>query len=130
MPPPKEQCKVLCLDDDLVLAELCEERSRDLGYEVVAESDPEKALQIFNENPEEFHLLIVDYVMPKMHGVEFAKRIRAIRSDIHVLLVTGRLEGVSEETVREAGIKEVLLKPLTRAELEAAIDRALNSVSD
>lgn len=108
-----------------MLAELCEERLQDLGYEVIGESDPEKALQIFNENPEEFHLLIVDYEMPKVHGLEFAKKVRSIRPDIHVVLVTGRLEGIPEEAAREAGVKEVLAKPLTRAELEAAIERVL-----
>ena len=34
-----EKGRILCVDDDLVLAELCEERLRELGYEVIGESD-------------------------------------------------------------------------------------------
>ena len=120
-----EKKKILCIDDELVLAELCEERLRGLGYEVVGESDAEQALRLFEENPGEFHLLIVDHFMPQVLGTELAKKARAIRPDINVLLVTGHDGAVSEEEAREAGVREVLVKPLRTAELEAAIKRAL-----
>jgi DNA-binding NtrC family response regulator len=120
-----EKKKILCIDDELMLAELCEERLQELGYNVIGESDAEKALRLFEESPDEFHLLIVDHFMPKVLGTELAKRALAIRPDINVLLVTGHVGAVSEHEAREAGIKEVLTKPLTTAELEAAIQRVL-----
>jgi len=120
-----EKKKILCIDDELILAELCEERLQELGYDVIGESDAEKALRLFEESPDEFHLLIVDHFMPTVLGTELAKRALAIKPDINVLLVTGDKEAVSREEAREAGIKEVLTKPLTTAELEAAIQRVL-----
>jgi len=120
-----EKKKILCIDDELILAELCEERLQELGYDVIGESDAEKALRLFEERPDEFHLLIVDHFMPTVLGTELAKRALAIKPDINVLLVTGDKEAVSREEAREAGIKEVLTKPLTTAELEAAIQRVL-----
>ncbi|MGD0657553.1 MAG: response regulator [Syntrophorhabdales bacterium] len=125
MPTPGEKRKILCVDDDLVLAELCEERLKELGYEVVGVADPEKALQLLEESPDGFDLLIVDQVMPNVTGTELAKKALLIRPDVNVLLVTGHEGAVSKEEAREAGVKEVLAKPLTRAELEAAIKRAL-----
>jgi two-component system, cell cycle sensor histidine kinase and response regulator CckA len=122
----RETKKILCIDDELMLAELCEERLSELGYEVIGESDAEKALRLFEERPDEFHLLIVDHFMPKVLGLEFAKKALTVRPDINVLLVTGHDGAVSEEEAREAGIKEVLAKPLTTAELDAAIKRVLS----
>jgi len=120
-----EKKKILCIDDDLILAELCEERLQELGYDVVGESDAEKALRLFEESPDEFHLLIVDHLMPNVLGTELVKKALFIRPDINVLLVTGHEGAVSEEEAREAGVKEVLIKPLTTAELEAAIQRVM-----
>ncbi len=124
MTGPAEKAKILCVDDELILAELCEERLRDLGYEVIGESDAEKALLLFEKNPEAFDLLIVDHVMPEVRGTELAKRALAIRPDINVLLVTGHEGAISAEEAKEAGVREVA-KPLTTAELQAAIERVL-----
>ncbi len=117
--------KILCVDDEIMLAELCEERLQALGYEVVGENDAEKALRLFEESPEAFHLLIVDHIMPRMVGTELAKKALTINPHINILLVTGHEGAVSEEEAREAGVKEVLAKPLTIAELEAAVKRVL-----
>ncbi len=121
----REKGKILCIDDELMLAELCEERLQELGYDVIGESDAEKALHLFEKSPGGFDLLIVDHLMPKVLGTEFAKKALTIRPDINVLLVAGHEGAVSEEEAREAGVREVLAKPLTTAELEAAIKRVL-----
>ena len=92
--------KILCIDDEFILAELCEERLMELGYEVVGETDPVKALRMFEENPHEFHLLIVDHLMPGILGLELAKKAKNIRHDIHVLLVTGH-DGLVSEAKRK-----------------------------
>jgi DNA-binding NarL/FixJ family response regulator len=65
------------------------------------------------------------WLMPGMLGLELAKKARMIRPDIHVFLVTGHDGLVSEAEAKTAGIKEILVKPLTQAELEAAIQRIL-----
>ena len=121
----EEKQRILCVDDDLILAELCEEGLRTLDYEVIGVADAEKALQLFEESPEDFDLLIVDQIMPKVTGTALAKRALTIRPDIDVMLVTGHNGAVSEEEARIIGVKEVLMKPLTITELEAAIKRAL-----
>ena len=120
-----EKRRILCIDDELILAELCEERLQGLGYDVVGESDAERALQLFKDNPGGFDLVIVDHVMPKVGGTEFARKALAIRPDVSVLLVTGHEGAISENEAREAGVKEIIAKPLTTAELDAAIKRVL-----
>jgi CheY-like chemotaxis protein len=125
MVTPKDKRRILCVDDNLMLAELCEERLRGLGYEATGEADGEKALQLLKESPEGFDLLIVDHVMPKVGGTELAKRALTIQPDINVLLVIGYEGAVSEEEAREVGVREVLAKPFTTAEFAAAIKRIL-----
>jgi len=72
----------------------------DLGYEVIGETDAERALLLFEESPDEFHLLIVDHIMPKMVGIELAKKALTIRPDVPVSLVTGHDGHVSGEEER------------------------------
>ena len=120
-----EKKKILCVDDDLILAELCEERLQELGYEVIGVADAERALRLFEESPKDFDLLIVDQIMPKVTGTELARKALTIRPDVSVLLVAGHEGAVSEVQARESGVKEVLVKPLTTAELAAAIERVL-----
>ena len=125
MAAPEEKRKILCVDDDLVLAELCEERLRELGYEVIGVADPEKALELIQKSPDGFDLLIVDQVMPTVTGTELARKALTIRPDVNVLLVASHEGAVSKEEAREAGVKEIVAKPLTKAEFEAAIRRTL-----
>jgi DNA-binding response OmpR family regulator len=120
-----EKRKILCVDDDLILAQLCEESLQELDYEVIGVADAERALRLFEENPKDFDLLIVDQIMPKVTGTGLAREALTIRPDVSVLLVTGHEGAVSEVQAREAGVREVLVKPLTTAELAAAIERVL-----
>ena len=97
----------------------------ELGYEVIGVADAEKALRLFEESPKDFDLLIVDQIMPKVTGTELAKKALTIRPDVGVLLVAVHEGAVSEVEARESGVTEVLTKPLTTAELAAAIKRVL-----
>jgi two-component system, cell cycle sensor histidine kinase and response regulator CckA len=122
---PGERRRILCVDDELMLAELCEERLQALGYEVIGETDAQRAFWLFEENPEGFDLLILDHIMPKVSGMALAKGALALRPDLPVLLVTGHEGAVSGEEAKEAGVKEVITKPFTTPELEEAIKRVL-----
>ena len=62
-----------------------------------------------------------------MKGFELAQWLLLNRSDLPVILVTGHPDLISPKEAERAGIREVLLKPLTRPELFAAVDRALSS---
>jgi FixJ family two-component response regulator len=63
--------------------------------------------------------------MPGLTGLELAQKLMAIRSDIPFILCTGYNERVSEENVKDFGIKEFLMKPLEFKVLAKTIRRAL-----
>jgi FixJ family two-component response regulator len=64
--------------------------------------------------------------MPKLTGLNLAKKLLKIRPDIRIILCTGHSDSVSPEKAKEAGIKEFLMKPLGRQELAEVIRRVLD----
>jgi FixJ family two-component response regulator len=61
-----------------------------------------------------------------MTGMELAREVLAIRSDIPVILCTGFSNLVNEESAREAGIKAFAMKPLTKREIAGTVRKALD----
>jgi two-component system, cell cycle sensor histidine kinase and response regulator CckA len=70
--------------------------------------------------------VITDLTMPAMTGLDFARQLQAIRPDLPIILTTGYNSTLTPERVRELGIREMLLKPLSMHSLAQALRRALN----
>jgi CheY-like chemotaxis protein len=103
---------------------------KQLGYKVIARTDPLVALQLFCEAPEQFDLIITDHAMPKMNGTELARELTRIRPDIPVILCTGydtTSSGAADDIGETAEfISELALKPLIRGEIADMIRRVLD----
>ena len=89
--------KILLVDDNrhglLARKAILEE----LGYAMTVCSDPEAAIQVFSGGP--FDLVITDYKMPGMTGVELIVRLREISADTPAILVSGFVDtlGLTED---------------------------------
>jgi PAS domain S-box-containing protein len=118
---------ILFVDDEDILVELNNERLTQLGYEVVATTSSLEALEIFKKEPRRFHLVITDYTMPDMTGVDLARRLLKIRNDIPIVLCTGYNDNISPDKANKAGIKGFLLKPQSKTELDLTIRRVLDA---
>ena len=68
------QYKILLVDDEQFIVESYGEMLKSLGYKVIAETSSKKALEAFQAQPEKFDLVLTDYTMPEMTGVEFLKK--------------------------------------------------------
>jgi|GEM_PF-3442914 len=94
-PPPKQaesptgRETVLLVEDEEALLALAKEQLEELGYKVLASTDPENALRIAEGYGEEIHLLLTDSVMPKMSGLELSKSVAALRPQIESLFMSG-----------------------------------------
>jgi CheY-like chemotaxis protein len=84
-------------------------------------------LRLFQDDPEAFDLVITDQTMPGMTGLALSKEILEIQSGIPIVLCTGHNDSIDEKKAQAAGVREFLLKPLTRQELAEAVRRALDS---
>jgi PAS domain S-box-containing protein len=117
--------RILLVDDEESIVSTGQHVLSRLGYEVHTETDPEKALQAFHQDPGRFDLVITDQAMPRMAGLTLARHLLAKRPDIPIILSTGYSAVVNEKTARESGIREILMKPLTREELATTVKRVL-----
>ena len=77
-------------------------------------ANPLLALEHYKQNHGRYALVLLDWDLPFMNGLELAKRIRRINSNVHILILTGYhiKDMLLEDEFREAKITEVLLKPI------------------
>lgn len=81
------QVNILIIDDDQDICEYMKTMLETSGYSVSTLSDPTEVVSRLRT--EEFHLLIVDLMMPKVDGIELIQQIRKIDSDIAIVVFTG-----------------------------------------
>lgn len=94
----------MVVDDDegvRVMAKWIIEKS---GGTVVLARDGDEALRIYKENPALYKLLLLDLTMPRMGGLETMQKVRAIRPDQQIVIVTGHNEGVLADEVPEGDV--------------------------
>ncbi len=122
--------RILFVDDEEMLVEWGKATLEKLGYKVTAMKDSREALKTFSMNPALFDLVITDHAMPQMAGTQLTKEILMIRGDIPIILCTGHNDAVSPGIAMEAGIRQLLMKPVAKPELAQAIRRALDGNQD
>jgi DNA-binding NtrC family response regulator len=108
------------LDDDPAQLELMTELVAGAGYESVATSEPEEALQLVRSG--QSRMILVDVHMPGTNGYEFLER--AIKTDpgAHVILMTGDYTLESAVDAIRRGAADFLPKPVDRARLKRMLD--------
>ncbi|MDB5409021.1 MAG: hypothetical protein JWL84_3933 [Rhodospirillales bacterium] len=119
---PMGNAKILVIDDDAGVREVTVEALLDAGYEPI-ETDSGKAALELLDGGLAVDLVVVDYAMPGMTGIEVARIIRKTRPDLAIILVTGYTEtGLSDDL--PTGI-QVVKKPFRIANLLSRIETAL-----
>jgi putative nucleotidyltransferase with HDIG domain len=78
--------KLLIVDDETALCSLLVERFSREGYTCVPASNGREALSLFHQSP--FALIIADFRMPEMNGLELLQNVKAVRPDIMVIVMT------------------------------------------
>jgi CheY-like chemotaxis protein len=112
---------ILFIDDEKMVVDLSRELLEGLGYRVVAETDPVKAIEAFKEGGDAFDLVITDKTMPKLTGFDVAGEIRRIRKDIPIVLCSGFQEKEDLEKLTALDIGRLITKPIRMSALARAI---------
>ncbi len=118
---------VLLLDDDPLLLEVTTEILSELGYAVVAFSDPAEALAAFEKEPGRWDVVLTDRKMPRISGDEVVIKIRAYRADVPILMLSGFVPAEEVEKIIANGAHAVLTKPLLPEELARAVADVLRT---
>lgn len=117
---------ILLIDDEQMIVDVGTFMLESQGYLVVSCTTPMQALELFEENPEKFDLIVTDMTMPKMTGLDLAQAILHIRPDIPIIMCTGFSEDLSEETARDLGISEIIYKPILKRDMTGKVRKSLD----
>jgi signal transduction histidine kinase/ActR/RegA family two-component response regulator len=120
--------RVLCIDDEEPVVRVTAQMLRRLGFEVVGAIDPVEALSTFESDPAKFDVVLTDFAMPRLSCFDLARAIQKVRPALPIVVTSGRIDADDVERLRGLGIREVVFKPSTIAELSAALRRALRNV--
>ena len=120
---------ILLVDNEHNMLEIGKETLNMFGYKVIPRSDAESALSVIKEGTD-LDLVITDYRMPGMNGVEFLTILRKTLPSVPVIVLTGYS---SVETYLESlslGAFEYLNKPFKKRELYRTVRSALQRPTD
>jgi CheY-like chemotaxis protein len=117
--------RVLVVDDEEAVARLTTSALLSLGYASVCFTSADDLMREFEHDPRACQLLITDQTMPRVTGLELARRLRARGECVPVLIVTGFSRSLTPEAVAELGRAAVLTKPFETRELAVAVRRLL-----
>jgi len=121
--------RILFIDDEEILVELGKTMLEHLGYKVTGETNSLEALNLFQNQPDQFDVVITDQTMPGMTGIELARRMLQVRPGFPIILCTGYSNLVNEEQAKSCGVKGFAMKPLTKKDISALLRKVLEARS-
>jgi two-component system chemotaxis response regulator CheY len=111
--------RALVIDDSRVIRAILKQSLQRLRFDVVEAGNGREALEHLrrSDRPD---LILVDWNMPEMNGLEFVQAVRAdaAYSDVRLMMVTTEHEGAQVARALEAGADEYLMKPFTHQSME------------
>lgn len=116
--------RILIVDDEPWSREMMQEMLEREGYRAIAVGSAEEALRRAEE--ERFDLLLADIIMPQMDGLELVRKIREVDSETIPMLITGYASIETAQAAMRQGVYDYIVKPFERAELSAAVAKALS----
>lgn len=111
--------------DDEPIATMGQRMPERFGYEVTAKLDNREAFETFRSQPNRFDVVVTDYYTLHLVGKYLTVKLKTIRPDIPLSLITDFSHMVSPEQTRKAGFRKFLLKPKVARELGRALRQAL-----
>lgn len=117
---------VLVVEDQEQVLRVTERALARSGFTVLATGSPEEALTLLNAG-ESVDVLLSDVVMPKVSGLELARRARQLRPNLKIVFMSGYSGGPLIEQLRELGGVTTLEKPFRPSDLVARVRQVLDS---
>nr|WP_209973544.1 response regulator transcription factor [Paenibacillus eucommiae] len=114
--------RILIVDDDREIAELIGIYLKNEGFETDKAYDGQEALERFEQN--EYHLVVLDIMMPKMDGLEVCRRLRRDRT-LPILMLSAKAEDMDKIMGLMTGADDYMVKPFNPMELITRIKSLL-----
>ena len=117
--------RVLVIDDDEMMLNTLQDLLYRGGYEVLSTADGPQGITIFKERHPE--LVLLDFGLPSMNGLEVLRKIRDLDAQARVVVVTGHASDESAQVALRNGALSYLTKPVDPDALLQMLDAQLNS---
>ncbi len=114
--------RILVADDDSISRRILQSMLEDWGYSVRVCADGAVAWELL-QRPDAPSLIILDWMMPRMDGLQVCQKVRAIPTSCptYIMLVTSKGQNTDIVTGLQAGADDYLAKPFDREELRARV---------
>ena len=125
---PTESRRILLVDDEEAIRQICAETLARYGYHVDTAGDGETGWEMLNAasfDSDAYDLLITDNNMPKLSGFDLVKRLRLANIELPVIMASGMVS-VSRMDTESLGLAAVLAKPFFPRDLIDTVKRVLN----
>ena len=114
---------VLLIDDDVQVLQSVKFMLEKCGCRVSAYSNQLEAINVLRGDPTEFDLLLVDYNMPGMSGIEVTREVRLIVANLAVAITSGYIDDALRSQAVELGVRELIPKPCSMADLRKSVEQ-------
>ena len=115
---------ILLVEDDPAVRKVTTRLLEYLKCSVVAVEGGKDAISTIQNQSNCFDLVMTDYSMPDMDGIELTMNLKRLMPDMPVILCTGADNRTDNQVMFESGVTEILSKPFTKSELGLSIRRA------
>jgi PAS domain S-box-containing protein len=120
---------ILLVDDEESIRELGQEVLSRFGYRVLTASDGESALKLYQREPKEVDLVILDFIMPGMGGDKCLRGLLELNPQAKVLMASGYSVNEAAKEAIEAGAKGFVAKPYQVREMLGVVREVLEGES-
>ena len=119
---------VLLVDDQRDIVRLLHSTLQTLGHELDIVDAPSGEEALLEASRRDIDLLVADYLLPGISGVELMRKIKARNPDMRVIFISGMTERKARDEMLNAGAVAIFDKPIPLADFLDAVERALGLV--
>src|SRR3984885_9825859 len=121
----QEKPSILIVEDEPKMRRVLELQLADEGFDARTAGDAESGLQLLGK--ESFDVVVTDFKLPGMSGLEFLHAVKRVNADLPVVIVTAYGTVESAVDAMKAGASDYVLKPFSLAELVLVIRKELDT---
>lgn len=118
--------RILVVDDEPLIRSVATRMLQRLGYEVESAEDGIAAIDRLHADTHSIDLVIIDGNMPRLNGIETARRIHARHPELPMIFATGHFDPDGDEALSDVGFRERIEKPYSFETLSSVVARYLD----